>query len=207
MCGTYPGPPSSTSRAGLNFPAERAPELPRGRASILKVQLLLEAVARDRERPLPPLRLSAVPGNGQTSMDRRVRAVSLDPMQPDAVDQSGLPRRSSRVARLRQCRASARRCPARVPPRVESGGSLLRPPHVPRGSELLLAGHWLDSPMIGLYFQPGAVAVEWPFALPMPRIGVATFYLPWKLLVGLLNRERRIARTGDPTSIMTIGIP
>jgi hypothetical protein len=56
--------------------------------------------------------------------------------------------------------------------------------------------------LLPLLLMPGGVAlarafdvftIQWQFALPMVPIGMATYYLAWKYLVGFLNAEAGIA--------------
>ncbi len=60
----------------------------------------------------------------------------------------------------------------------------------------------LHGALLTLLLMPGGVAlarvldaftVQWQFALPMVPIGMATYYLAWKYLVGFLNEEVGIA--------------
>ena len=60
----------------------------------------------------------------------------------------------------------------------------------------------LHGALLPLVLMPGGMAlarafdifgIQWQFALPMVPIGMATYYLAWKFLVGFLNRELGIA--------------
>jgi len=60
----------------------------------------------------------------------------------------------------------------------------------------------LHGSLLPLVLMPGGFAlarafdifgIQWQFALPMIPIGMATYYLAWKFLVGFLNQELGIA--------------